>query len=217
MDLQAQLDRAVFAWLSWLPRWRPASHRGRVSVCRRCLGSPILAAAGLANDVPHGVQHAFTVRVKAVLDAAVSQYTELNLPLLQAELDQQAARNRRRTYRASDGLDPEFAGMPLDPQPNPEAPFLFTLAGLEAEADASLSALPPLSEEQKHALRHEVNLADNYAELVGREVCRMLLRHRLRVGEGLAKYVEPQIERMLAELTESLDMPFEPPGIEPLH
>lgn len=217
MDLQEQLDRAVFAWLAWLPRWRPATHRGRVSVCRRCLGSPLLAAAALANDAPHGVQHAFTVRVKAVLDAAVSQYTELNLPLLQAELDAQAARNRRRSYRPAEGLDPEFAGMPLDPQPSADAPFLFTLAGLEAEANAVVPPLPPLTEEQKVALRHEVQLADNYADLLGKEMCRMLLKHRLRIGEALAKYVEPQIERMLAELSESLDMPFEPPGIEPLH
>ena len=67
---------------------------------------------------------------------SVAEYTALNLPMLQAELDQQAARNRARSYRPGEGLEPEFEGLPLDPDPVPGAPFLFTIAGLAEEADA---------------------------------------------------------------------------------
>lgn len=208
-SLETQVNQAVEAWLRWLPRWEPATHRGRVAPCRRCLGSPILSAAGLGSDVPHGVQHGLSTRIKTIVDSSVAQYTERNLPMLQAELDQQADRNRSRTYRPSEGLEPEFEGLPLDPDPVPGAPFLFTIAGMADEADAAVPALPPLTEDAKAALRQEVRLADEYASMVGREVCTILLRHRLRIQTAVAQYVEPQIAAMLEELTRSLDAPFD--------
>jgi hypothetical protein len=105
----------------------------------------------------------------------------------------------------------------MDPDPVPGAPFLFTIAGLAEEADAHVPALPPLSEEAKAALRQEVGLADDYANMVGREVCTILLHHRLRIQAAVTEYVEPQIEAMLADLTKSLDAPFDPhdPGDPP--
>ncbi|GAA1469761.1 spermidine/putrescine ABC transporter substrate-binding protein [Microbacterium thalassium] len=209
-SLETQVSQAVDAWLRWLPRWEPATHRGRVAVCRRCFGSPVLSAAGLGADVPHGVQHGLSTRIKTIVDHSVAEYTALNLPTLQAELDQQAARNRARSYRPGEGLEPEFEGLPLDPDPVPGAPFLFTIAGLAQEADAHVPALPPLSDEAKAALRQEVGLADDYANMVGREICSILLHHRLRIQSAISTYVEPQIEQMLAELTESLDAPFDP-------
>nr|WP_315269619.1 spermidine/putrescine ABC transporter substrate-binding protein [Microbacterium lemovicicum] len=209
-SLETQVSQAVDAWLRWLPRWEPSTHRGRVAPCRRCFGSPILSAAGLGADVPHGVQHGLSTRIKTIVDHAVAEYTALNLPMLQAELDQQAARNRARSYRPAEGLEPEYEGMPLDPEPNPEAPFLFTLAGLAEEADATVPDLPPLTPEAKAALRQEVGLADDYANMIGREVCAILLHHRLRVQAAIGQYVEPQIEAMLEELTRSLDAPFDP-------
>lgn len=204
------MDQAVAAWLRWVPRWVPATHRGRVSPCRRCLGSPVLSAAGLGSDVPHGVQHGLSTRIKTIVDAAVAEYTSLNLPMLQGELDQQGARNRARSYRPTEGLEPEFEGLPLDPDPLPGAPFLFTLAEMAEDAAADLPALPPLSDEAKAALRQEVGLADEYANLVGREICGLLLRHRLQIQAAISQYVEPQVEAMLAELTSSLDSPFDP-------
>ncbi|GAA3940560.1 hypothetical protein GCM10022383_18050 [Microbacterium soli] len=204
------MSQAVDAWLRWVPRWAPATHRGRVAPCRRCLGSPILSAAGIGSNVPHGVQHGLSIRIKAIVDHAVAEYTARNLPMLQAELDDQAARNRARSYRPSEGLDPEYEGLPLDPDPVPGAPFLFTVAGLADEASAELPPLPPLSEEAKAALRQEVGLADEYANMVGREICGILLRHRLSVQAAISQYVEPQIEAMLAELSEALDSPFDP-------
>lgn len=209
-SLDAQVSQAVEAWLRWVPRWAPATHRGRVAPCRRCLGSPILSAAGIGAGVPHGVQHGLSTRIKAIIDQAVAEYTVRNLPMLQAELDQQADRNRSRGYRPSEGLDPEYEGMPLDPDPVPGAPFLFTVAGLADEAAAELPPLPPLSDEAKAALRQEVALADEYANMVGREICGMLLAHRLDVQAAISRYVEPQIEAMLAELSEALDSPFDP-------
>ncbi|MCK9920051.1 MULTISPECIES: spermidine/putrescine ABC transporter substrate-binding protein [Microbacterium] len=207
-SLETQVSQAVDAWLRWLPRWEPATHRGRSAPCRRCFGSPVLSAAGLGSDVPHGVHHGLSTRVKAIVDHAVADYTAKNLPLLNAELDQQAARNRERTYRPTEGLEPEFEGMPLDPDPVPGMPFLFTIAGLAAEADGDVPSLPPLSDEAKAALRQEVGLADDYANMVGREVCSILLHHRIRIQAAVAEYVEPQIALMLEELTRTLDAPF---------
>jgi hypothetical protein len=209
-SLETQVSQAVDAWLRWVPRWEPATHRGRVAPCRRCLGSPILSSAGLGSDVPHGVQHGLSTRIKTIVDQAVAEYTSRNLPMLQAELDQQAARNRARSYRPTEGLDPEFEGLPLDPDPVPGAPFLFTLSGLASEEEAQVPSLPPLSEEAKAALRREVALADEYANLIGREVCGILLHHRLRIHAAVVEFVEPQIEAMLAELSQTLDAPFDP-------
>ena len=208
--METQVDLAVEAWLRWVPRWEPATHRGRVAPCRRCLGSPILSAVGIGADVPHGVQHGLSTRIKTVVDHAVAAYTAKNLPMLQGELDQQAARNRARSYRPSEDLDPEYEGMPLDPDPVPGAPFLFTIAGLADDEPTELPPLPPLSDEAKAALRQEVTLADEYANMVGREICGMLLRHRLAVQNAISQYVEPQIEALLAELTQALDSPFDP-------
>lgn len=218
-SIETQVSQAVDAWLRWLPRWEPATHRGRVAPCRRCFGSPVLSAAGLGADVPHGVQHGLSTRVKTIVDHAVASYTAQNLPMLQAELDQQAARNRARSYRPAEGLAPEFEGLPLDPDPVPGSPFLFTISGMADEAAVDLPALPPLSDEAKTALRQEVGLADDYANLVGREVCTVLLHHRLRIQAAVSQYVEPQIAAMLEELTRSLDAPFDPtaePGIPDL-
>lgn len=141
-SLETQVSQAVDAWLAWVPRWEPATHHGRTAPCRRCFGSPVLSAAGLGADVPHGVQHGLSTRIKTIVDRSVAEYTALNLPMLQAELDQQAARNRARSYRPGEGLDPEFEGLPMDPDPVPGAPFLFTIAGLAEEADAHVPALP---------------------------------------------------------------------------
>lgn len=211
-SLEAQVDQAVEAWLRWVPRWEPATHRGRVAPCRRCLGSPILSAAGIGANVPHGVQHGLSTRIKTIVDHVVAEYTARNLPMLQKELEQQAARNRARSYRPAEGLAPEFEGLPLDPEPVPGAPFLFTIAGLADEEASELPPLPPLSKEAKAALRQEVALADEYANMVGREICNILLRHRLNVQAAISRYVEPQIEALLAELTEALDSPFDPDG-----
>lgn len=209
-SLETQVSQAVDAWLMWLPRWEPATHRGRVAPCRRCFGSPVLSAAGLGADVPHGVQHGLSTRIKTIIDRAVAEYTSLNLPMLQGELEQQAARNRSRSYRPAENLEPEYEGLPLDPDPVPGAPFLFTISGMAEEADAGIPDLPPLTDEAKAALRQEVGLADDYANMVGREVCTILLHHRLRIQAAITEYVEPQIEAMLEELTRSLDAPFDP-------
>ncbi|CAH0138290.1 spermidine/putrescine ABC transporter substrate-binding protein [Microbacterium sp. Bi128] len=215
-SFETQVGQAVDAWLAWLPRWEPANHRGRIAPCRRCFGSPVLSAAGLGSDVPHGVQHGLSTRVKTIVDHAVAEYTSRNLPMLQTELEQQAARNRRRSYRPAEGLEPEFEGMPLDPEPEPGAPFLFTLTGLAAEEDAAIPALPPLSDAAKAALRQEVGLADDYANMIGREVCAVLLHHRLRIQAAVAEYVEPQVAAMLDDLSRSLDAPFDPRDPGPL-
>lgn len=207
-SLETQVSQAVDAWLRWLPRWEPSTHRGRTAPCRRCIGSPVLSAAGLGADVPHGVQHGLSTRAKTIVDHAVAHYTARNLPMLQSELDQQAERNRARVYRPSEDLEPEFEGLPLDPEPQPGAPFLFTLSGLADQANSEVPALPPLTEAAKTALRQEVGLADDYANLVGREVCTLLLGHRLRIQQAVSRHVEPQIEAMLAELAQSLDDPF---------
>ena len=162
------------------------------------------------------MQHGLSTRIKTIVDHSVADYTARNLPMLQAELDQQAARNRARSYRPSEGLEPEFEGLPLDPDPVPGAPFLFTISGLADAADADVPDLPPLSDDAKAALRQEVGLADDYANMVGREVCAVLLHHRLRIQAAIAQYVEPQIEAMLQELAQALDAPFDPNDPPPI-
>lgn len=209
-SLSTRVAQAVDAWLRWLPKWEPATHRGRRSPCPRCFGSPVLRAAGIADDIPHGVQHGLSTRVKTIIDQLVAAYTSENLPMLQSELDQQAARNRARSYRPREDLAPEFEGLPLDPEPEPGAPFLFTISEFEEEAAAETPPLPPLSQEAKLALRREVALADEYANEVGREVCRLLSDHRGRIRAAVSEFVDPQIDQMLRELTTSLDAPFDP-------
>ena len=207
-SLETRVSQAIDAWLAWLPRWHPATHRGRRSPCHKCYGSPILAVLGIAETAPHGVQHGLSVRLGTIIDQQVARYTERNLPLLQAELDQQAARNRSRSYQPGEGLDPEFEGLPLDPDPEPGAPFLFTLAGLAEEADRAADPLPPLTEAEKTALRREIALSDDYANEVGHEICVILNTHRARVQAAIAEFVDPQVDELLRELSRSLDDPF---------
>jgi hypothetical protein len=154
------------------------------------------------------VQHGLSVRLTTIIDQRVAQYTADNLPLLQAELDQQAARNRARGYRPAEGLDPEFEGLPLDPDPEPGAPFLFTIAGLAEEAAEAGPPLPPLTEAEKSALRREISLSDDYANEIGQEICVLLHGHRLRVQAAVREFVDPQIDQLLNELSRSLDDPF---------
>ncbi|MET1042517.1 MAG: spermidine/putrescine ABC transporter substrate-binding protein, partial [Microbacteriaceae bacterium] len=80
-SLDTRVSQAVDAWLRWLPRWQPSTHRGRTRLCRRCFGSPIMAAVGLDHDVPHAVQHGLSTRVKSIVDDIVDDYTQRNLPL----------------------------------------------------------------------------------------------------------------------------------------
>lgn len=170
----------------------------------------MLSAAGLGIDTPHAVQHGLSTRAKTIVDHAVAEYTQRNLPLLSTELAHQADRNRARPYRPGEDLAPEYEGLPLDPDPTPGAPFLFTISGLAAEADAAMPPLDPLSAEAKDALRQEVALADDYANMIGRELCAMLLPHRSRIRAAVEEYVEPQVEALLAELTLALEEPFDP-------
>ena len=84
---------------------------------------------------------------------------------------------------------------------------------MASEDETQVPSLPPLSEDAKIALRREVALADEYANLIGREVCAILLHHRLRIHAAIVEYVEPQVAAMLAELSQALDDPFEGLGL----
>ncbi|MBG6238993.1 hypothetical protein IWX78_001972 [Mycetocola sp. CAN_C7] len=205
-SLDTRVSQAVDAWLRWLPRWRPSTHRGRTRLCRRCFGSPIMAAVGLDHDVPHAVQHGLSTRVKAIVDDIVDDYTQRNLPLLQRELHEADVRKERQ-YRPDHGLDPEFDGLPVDPDPIPGEPYLFTLAGLAGEEPSDDDLPVPLSEEEKAALRTEIRLADECAIHAGKLVCIAIEAHRERIQEAVALYVEPQVEALLADLTLELDSP----------
>ncbi len=237
-SIEARVSHEVDLWLRWLPKWQPGTHRARMRLCRSCFGSPVIVAAGLATDVPHAVQHSMSMRMKLIIDAAVDDYTDRNLPLLQHELELTEQRRRAQQYRPADGLAPEAAGLDLDPEPEIGQPFLFTLGELAAAPAAEFpddpNALdfppdlpsevtqpvgpatrgnaepPPLTEEEKQALRVEVKLADDFADQVGRRICTELLQHRLRIAEGIAHYVEPQVAALLADLGRELDSPIWP-------
>ncbi|UOQ88247.1 spermidine/putrescine ABC transporter substrate-binding protein [Agromyces endophyticus] len=208
-SVEARVSHEVDRWLQWLPRWRPGSHRARTRLCQRCFGSPIIAAAGLDVDVPHPVQHAFSMRMKGIIDDAVDDYTARNLPMLHREIRLAEERKARRPYRAGEGLDPEYLGLELDPEPVPDQPFLFTLGGLEADtaAEANEPAPRPFTPEEKEALREEVRLADDFAKQLGRRICVELAQHRYRIGNAIERLVEPQVADMLADLDRELDAP----------
>jgi len=213
--IESRVSHEVDNWLRWLPRWRPGTHRGRSRLCRTCFGSPVIAAAGLATDVPHAVQHALAMRVKVVIDAAVDEYTERNLPLLSRELRLNEQRKAAASYHPGEGLDPEYKGLDLDPPTTADAPYLFTFAELARpdQATAAASAPPPLSAEEKAAIRAELKLADEYAAQVGSQVCAELEFHRERMRSAVAEFVEPWVQALLADLETALDSPLWPRGI----
>ncbi|WP_104089486.1 MULTISPECIES: spermidine/putrescine ABC transporter substrate-binding protein [unclassified Cryobacterium] len=234
-SIESRVNHEVENWLRWITRWRPATHRGRARLCRRCFGSPIIASAGLAVDVPHVVQHALSMRMKIVIDASVDEYTERNLPLLAHELNLSERRESAQAYRPAEGLEPEFRGLDLDPQPAADAPYLFTFSELadqqpaepqpappssldaaeqelqlELPAPTPFEPLPPLSPEEKAALKAEMALADEFATQVGLRVCAQLAQQKPRLLAAIAEFVEPQVQALLADLESTLDSPLWP-------
>ncbi len=202
-----RVSAAVDSWLRWLPTWSPGTHKGRVRMCRRCTGSPVLAAAGLESDVPHHVSHALVSRMQRIIDRAVDTYTEEELPSLHAELTGEQIWNAGG-YEPGSGLDPEYEGVDLDPEVDDEQPFLFTMAEL-AEQTKPEPPLPrpPLSAEEKRRLRMEIELADRYAHDVGQRMCFALADHRARIQAAVHRFVEPQVQALLDELTRNLEPP----------
>ena len=220
-SIESRVNHEVENWLRWITRWRPATHRGRARLCRQCFGSPVVASAGLAVDVPHVVQHALSMRMKIVIDASVDEYTELNLPMLAHELNLSERRESAQAYRPAEGLDPEFRGLDLDPQPAADAPYLFTFSELADQqppepqpaprqsaapsAGKPADPLPPLTAEEKVALKSEMQLADEFATQVGLRVCAQLAHERPRLLAAIAQHVEPQVQALLADLESTLD------------
>jgi len=215
-SIEARVGDVVDDWLRWLPKWRPGTHTRRTRLCRTCLGSPVIRAAGLMTDVPHAVQHALAMRVKAVIDGAVDAYTESALPLLSREIHANEVRKAAAaSYRPADGLDPEYTGLELDPPAEQEAPYLFTFAELSRPASpAAFVAEPaPLTAAEKAAIRAELRLADEYAADVGGQVCTALYRHRERMLAAVDEFVEPWVQSLLADLDSTLDSPLWPHGL----
>lgn len=207
-SIDDRVSIAVDAWLRWVPSWAPSAQRTRSRLCRRCTGSPIVVAAGIGPDVPHQVTHALVSRMQRIIDAEVDAYTERELPALHAELTGEAIW-KSGGYDPADGLAPELDGVELDPEPNAQdQPFLFTLAGLaeETRPEPPLPR-PPLSADEKRQLRHEIELADAHAEGTGRSLCLALVAHRPRIETAIARFIEPQIQRMLDELSRHLEPP----------
>ena len=64
---------------------------------------------------------------------------------------------------------------------------------------------PPLSIEEKASLRVEMRLADDYALIVGRRVCAVLAGHKAELQNAIARFVEPQVQALLADLGSTLD------------
>lgn len=206
-SIEDRVGVAVDAWLRWVPGWRPGNHRGRSRMCRRCTGSPILAAAGLAGDVPHQVAHALTSRMQRIIDRAVDGYTERDLPMLHAELRGEEMWNSGG-YEPGAGLDPEYDGLDLDPETDDEQPFLFTMAGLaEQSRPGPQLPRPPLSAEEKRQLEREIELADRFANDTGQQVCFAVASHRVRIQAAVQRFVEPQIQELLEELSRHLESP----------
>lgn len=205
--LEQAVTSAVDAWLRWLPAWSPASYRGRSRMCTKCTGSPILLAAGLASDVPHQVAHALNGRMHRIIEREVDAYTERALPTLHAELSG-AELWESGGFQPGAGLDPEYDGLDLDPEAEEGHPYLFTMAELaeQSRAEPPLPR-PPLSAEEKARLHHEIELADRVATDTGQRLCFALRHHRARIMAAVQRFVEPQIQALLDELTRGLEPP----------
>lgn len=209
-ELDRGVKRAVEAWLAWVPSWTLSSNTTRTRVCRLCLGSPVIAAAGLDRDVPHAVQHALSIRIKRLIASAVDRYADNHLAHVGKALHELTQKKSRQLYRPREGLAPEYEGLDLDPQPtDPQAPFLFTISGLEeqsiVETNANRSSV--LSDDEKRGLRKEIALADEFANLTGDRVCAVLARYRPAILHTVERYVELQVTAMLAELEHELTVP----------
>lgn len=207
-SIEQKVSGAVDAWLRWLPKWEPGTHRGRARLCRRCTGSPIVAAAGIGADTPHQVTHALVSRMQRIIDRRVDEYTASELPTLHAELSGEEMW-KAGGFDPSAGLEPEYEGLDPDPEVDAgEQPFLFTMAEL-AQATKPEPPLPrpPLSAEEKRRLRAEIELADRCASEAGRQVCFALMAHRKRIEASVHRFVEPQIQAMLEELSRHLEPP----------
>lgn len=206
--VEERVTSAVDAWLRWVPSWSPGSHKGRSRVCRRCTGSPILTAAGISAEVPHAVIHALTSRMQRIIDKGVDEFTEAELPLLHAELTG-ADLWDSGGYDPIAGLEPEFDGLDPDPEPaDGSQPFLFTLAGLaeEARPEPPLPR-PPLTAEERRDLAAQIELADERADSIGRELCFALTEHRARIQAAIGRFVEPQVRALLDDLSRNLEPP----------
>lgn len=202
-----QVSAAVEAWILWLPGWAPATHRGRARVCRKCQGSPVLLAAGLVGDVPHQVAHAMSIRIQRIVDRAVDEFVEATLPSLHAELTGEQMWHAGGFDPGAD-LPPEFDGLDFDPETDDGQPYLFTMAELQEQSrPAPPLPRPPLSVEEKQRLREEIDIADQHAEDVGRRVCFALAAHRPHIQTAVKRYVEPQIQELLNELSRHLEYP----------
>lgn len=206
--IEERVSVAVDSWLRWVPSWTPGTHRGRAKLCRRCTGSPILAAAGMPEGTPHQVTHALVSRMQRIIDKWVDDYTASELPALQAELTGEELW-RSKGYDPVAGLEPEYDGIDPDPELDEgEQPFLFTLTGLaeETKPEPPLPR-PPLSSEEKQQLRREIQLADTCAEEAGSEVCFALVGHRPRIEAAVHRFVEPQIQAIIEDLSRHLEPP----------
>lgn len=209
-SLETEVRLQVEAWLRWLPKWHPGSGLSRARICRKCTGSPIIRVAGLADEAPHSVQHALVMRITTIINNEVDRYIEQNLPLMHQELQFDELRKKQLPYRPTEGLDPEYEGLELDPPPLPGEPYLFTLSELASDLASTvpMAARPgSLSPEMKQALRTELALSDQFSRDVGNRICQMLAEHRGRITQAVHEFVEPQISALLDELTQELSFP----------
>jgi len=215
-SIEGRVRSSVDAFLRWLPRWEIGTSKARTRVCRLCLGSPVATAAGFDHDVPHAVQHALLSRMRVIIDEEVDEYTARNLPMVSRELSKTTRHQDHGGYRPDEGLALEFQGLEIDPEPEPGQPFLFTLAELAEEDRSQAPELPAeddpappstYSDEAKAALRTELELADDHARQVGTAVCLALVEHRRRIADAIDRLVEPQIDELLAELSQALENP----------
>jgi hypothetical protein len=211
---EQQVDRAVVnavdAWLRWVATWKPGTQRTRGRLCRKCTGSPFVQASGLATypDVPHQVTHALVSRMHRIIDRTVDEYTEHELPALHAELEGSNMWQKKGFDPTAD-LAPEYEGLDVDPEPEShEQPFLFTLGEL-AEKDSPEPPLPrpPLSAGEKAQIKQDIDRADNVASDTGRLICFALAHHKGRITRAIDRFVEPQIQSLLDELSKHLEPP----------
>lgn len=170
-----QVDQVVEVWLCWVLCWELVIYCGRVVLCCWCFGFLIFLVVGIGVNILYGVQYGFFMCIKMIVDYVVVEYIVWNLLMLQWEFDQQVVCNCVCSYWLMEDLDFEFDGLFFDFEFVFGVLFLFMIVGLVDDFVVELFVLLLLIEEVKVVLCQEVVFVDEYVNMVGCEICGILL------------------------------------------
>lgn len=208
--IRERVAESVDLWAEWIAeRWKLESTDGekvRRRVCRKCANSRFLYYVGMSQTIPHSARHAFVTRMEKLVEDFLDEYIEEHLPHLWHEQEEEQLWKAGR-YTSQDSIPVEYRGLEIEPEPvDPNNPYLFTLRELEEHGEEAYTLpRPPLTEEEKQALREEIAVADRVSHRNGMQICEELQRHRNRVLMVLKIYVEPRVDEAMSTFLQAID------------